>query len=139
MIPNITKGQDFRPLMRYLVGPGRANEHVMPHLVGGDSAIMTWFGTDELSGRDAAKLARELAVPSRVRGAAPKSGPVWHCSLSIKATDRALTDDQWSRLAGSFLDKMQWSAQASGRSSCLNGSLKGRPLPNDRDCRLSNP
>ena len=31
MIPNIVTGGDTGGLMRYLVGPGRANEHENPH------------------------------------------------------------------------------------------------------------
>ena len=35
MIPNIVTGGDTGGLMRYLVGPGRANEHENPHVIAG--------------------------------------------------------------------------------------------------------
>lgn len=117
MIPNITRGGDFAKLMSYLVGPGRANEHTMPHLVTGDPAIMTWFDSSELAAADAAGLAADLARPSVLSGRAPKAGAVWHCSLAVAVEDGPLTDEQWSEVAQRFLDKMNFSAEASGRSS----------------------
>ena len=35
MIPKITRGGNTRGLLLYLVGKGRREEHVDPHLVGG--------------------------------------------------------------------------------------------------------
>lgn len=116
MIPNITRGSDFGKLMRYLVGPGRANEHTMPHLVTGDPAIMTWFDSSELGAADAAALADDLARPSVLSGRAPKAGAVWHCSLAVAVEDGPLTDEQWAEVAQRFMDKMNFSAEASGRS-----------------------
>lgn len=40
MIPNISRGTRMMGLIRYLVGPGRANEHTDPHLVAGSAPIM---------------------------------------------------------------------------------------------------
>ena len=116
MIPNITRGSDFGKLMRYLVGPGRANEHTMPHLVTGDPAIMTWFDSSELGAADAAALADDLARPSVLSGRAPKAGAVWHCSLAVAVEDGPLADEQWAEVAQRFMDKMNFSAEASGRS-----------------------
>ena len=116
MIPNITRGQDFRGLMRYLVGPGRANEHKDPHLVGSDDAITAWAPTGVLNQVDARALAEELALPTQLAGRAPKAGPVWHCSLSIRAQDGPLTEGQWQQIAARFVEKMGWPEQQSGRS-----------------------
>lgn len=116
MMPNITRGADFRSLMSYLQGPGRANEHTMPHLVAGDSAIMTWFDTNELSRKDAIKIGADLALPYEMRGQGPKAGPVWHCSISLPPEDGQFTDDQWSEVAHKLMDKMGFSAESSGRS-----------------------
>lgn len=115
MIPNITRGNDFGKLMRYLVGPGRVHEHTMPHLVAGDPAIMTWFDSSELGAADAAKVADDLARPSVLSGRAPKAGAVWHCSLAVAVQDGPLTDEQWAQVAQRFMDKMNFSAEASGR------------------------
>lgn len=114
MIPNVTRGEDFHGLMRYLVGPGRANEHVDPHLVGGDVTVRAWGPPGVLSFSDGARLADALAAPTRVRGSGPKAGPVWHCSLSIRAEDGALGDERWQRVAASFMRKMGWAEDDTG-------------------------
>lgn len=44
MMPNVTRGDRLGGLLTYLVGEGRANEHVEPHLVNGDSATFTMYG-----------------------------------------------------------------------------------------------
>lgn len=116
MIPNITRGADFHGLMRYLAGPGRANEHTNPHLVAGDDTVTAWAPTGKLTQPDARALADELQRPTLLAGRAPKAGPVWHCSLSVKAEDGPLTQEQWQEIGGRFVDKMGWSAAASGRS-----------------------
>ena len=43
-MPNIVQGGNTGGLMRYLVGPGRANEHVRHHLVAGSGSIMRKWG-----------------------------------------------------------------------------------------------
>jgi hypothetical protein len=116
VIPNITRGEDFRGLMRYLVGPGKRNEHTMPHLVAGESALMTWFDSSVLSPAAAAELADELRLPTRMRRSGPEAGSVWHCSLSLPAQDGVFTDEQWAHVAYTFLDKMGWTPEVSGRS-----------------------
>lgn len=116
MIPNITRGNDFKALMRYLVGPGKRNEHTMPHLVAGDQPLMTWFDTSVLSPAAAARLGSELELPTRLRGAAPKAGAVWHCSLSLPAEDGAFTDEQWAKTAYDFMNKMAWVPEVSKRA-----------------------
>jgi len=115
VIPNITRGRDFRGLLRYLAGPGRANEHRDPHLVGADDAVTAWAPTGVLSRVDARQLADELALPTRIAERAPKAGPVWHCSLSVKAEDGPLSEEQWHTVAGRFVDKLGWSESVSGR------------------------
>jgi hypothetical protein len=115
-MPNITRGDSFHKLMRYLVGPGRRNEHVLPHVVAGGVPSMPWREPVELSQTAAARLAGELEMPTRVRGAGPKAGAVWHCSLSLPAEDGLFTDEQWAKVAHDFLDKMGWSPEASGRA-----------------------
>ena len=34
MMPNITTGGNTQGLIRYLLGPGRANEHTNQHIIG---------------------------------------------------------------------------------------------------------
>jgi hypothetical protein len=116
VIPNITRGDGFREVLQYLVGPGKRNEHTLPHLVAGDTPLMTWFDTGELSPAAARQLAAELALPTRLRGAGPKAGAVWHCSLSLPAEDGAFTDEQWAQVAYEFMDGMGWTPEVSDRA-----------------------
>lgn len=144
MIAKIVRGEKMTGLLAYLQGPGRANEHTDPHLVAGDSAIMTWHDDNELSHEDAIKIARQLDQPRRVFGTEVKianflrddngvevldshgkkvrdpidpfrDGNVWHCSLSIGADEGQLTDDQWGEIAREFMDEMGFT-DSSGRS-----------------------
>ena len=93
-------------LMVYLAGPGRRNEHTEPHLVAGDSAMMTWHDDNELSRDDALVIARHLDRPKRAHDVEVKGGHVWHCSLSLRAEEGQLTDDKWREVAEGFVAKM---------------------------------
>ncbi|MFJ6408159.1 relaxase/mobilization nuclease domain-containing protein [Streptomyces hydrogenans] len=103
MIANIVKpGHKTRGVLNYLYGPGRANEHIAPHLV----AAFDDFVPDP--GRDPdATLAQLTAVLDlRVKQAghkAPKNH-VWHCSIRAAPEDRHLTDDEWATIARRVLD-----------------------------------
>jgi hypothetical protein len=144
MIVKIGRGEKMTGLLSYLQGPGRSNEHTDPHLVGGDSAIITWHDDNELSHEDAIEIARQLDQPRRVFGTEVKipnflrddygsdvrdshgkkvrdpidpfrDGNVWHCSLSLHADEGQLTDDQWGVIAREFMDEMGFT-DTSGRS-----------------------
>lgn len=124
MMPNVTRGAKIAGLMTYLVGPGKANEHTDPHLVGGDPAIMAWHDDATLSAEAARDVARQIDQPRRVYGTkvmVPKrakdddgqwrtdglrDGNVWHCSLSLKADEGEITDDKWSHIADDFMRDM---------------------------------
>ena len=115
MIPNITKGDRMAGLLVYLTGPGRANEHTDPHLVTGSAPIMAWHNDDEL-GRDAAlSIAHELDQAKNILGVEVKGGHVWHCSLSLRAEEGDLTDQQWADIANDFMDDMGFT-EASGKA-----------------------
>ncbi|WP_139006916.1 relaxase/mobilization nuclease domain-containing protein [Arthrobacter crystallopoietes] len=115
MIPNIVKGDRMAGLLVYLAGPGRANEHTDPHLVAGSAPIMAWHNDDEL-GRDAAlSIARQLDQAKNVLGVEVKGGHVWHCSLSLRAAEGDLTDQQWADVANDFMDEMGFT-EASGKA-----------------------
>lgn len=144
MIPNIVRGPNMAGLMTYLVGPGRENVHTEPHLVTGDAAIMAWHDNAELSHLDALDIASQIdqprkvfgtkvMVPNYLRDAAGneilgpngkpiknpdkplRDGNVWHCSLSLEASEGQLTDEQWAAIADDFMDRMGFTA-ASGKS-----------------------
>ncbi len=46
-----------------------------------------------------------------------KDASVWHCSLSLRAEEGALTDQQWGDIANDFVDAMGFT-EASGKAQC---------------------
>ncbi|GAA3015847.1 relaxase/mobilization nuclease domain-containing protein [Streptomyces drozdowiczii] len=101
MIAKISSGKSTAGLIRYLYGPGRANEHTDPHLV------TSWDGYAPDPGRaDDITAARKRLVDDldlRVKqadrlGRAPKQH-VWHCSLRAAPGDRLLDDGEWADIA----------------------------------------
>ncbi|GIH51621.1 Relaxase/Mobilisation nuclease domain-containing protein [Microbispora rosea] len=97
MIGKVRRGGRVAGLLRYLYGPGRANEHVNPHLVAG------WREPDELElplraggKRDFTRLTTLLRQPCAAIGEAER---VWHCIVRAAPQDRDLTDAEWAYVA----------------------------------------
>lgn len=133
MMPNITRGARMSGLLSYLQGPGKANEHTNPHIVGGDEVVLSRFGSGALTREQALAVAKVIDTPRRAMGttvamvdrrraqaqADETGGPlavalrehtrdvnVWHCSLSLKAVEGQLSDEKWGQIAGDFMDRM---------------------------------
>ncbi|MFD7629334.1 relaxase/mobilization nuclease domain-containing protein [Streptomyces sp. NPDC059851] len=102
MIAKIGSGADTRGVLRYLYGPGRANEHTDPHLV----ASFDGFAPDP--GRDESATLTQLAtmLDLRVKQAGDRAPDkhVWHCSVRVAPEDRILTDDEWAVIARRILN-----------------------------------
>ncbi|MFJ1997013.1 relaxase/mobilization nuclease domain-containing protein [Streptomyces asiaticus] len=101
MIAKISSGKDTAGLIRYLYGPGRANEHTDPHLV----ASWDGFAPDPGRSNDFNATRKLLVADLDLRlhqakrlARAPKQH-VWHCSLRASPEDRALSDDEWATIA----------------------------------------
>ncbi|WP_405898608.1 relaxase/mobilization nuclease domain-containing protein [Streptomyces sp. NBC_00727] len=101
MIAKISSGKSTAGLIRYLYGPGRANEHTDPHLVA------SWDGFAPDPGRtDDTAATKKLLVAdldlrvqqARRLGRAPKQH-VWHCSVRAAPGDRILDDAEWADIA----------------------------------------
>mgnify|MGYP000956696364 CR=1 FL=1 len=137
-MPNITRGGNARGLMVYLLGPGRANEHVDQHILAGteDIAGPDFFGGRTLTHDEALRAGRRLdldrlehgteIVSTRTRWdyeaqemASAGRGPahVWHCSLTLHPDEGALSDETWAKIAEDFVDEMGFTA-ASGKAAC---------------------
>ncbi|MBD8535700.1 relaxase/mobilization nuclease domain-containing protein [Plantibacter sp. CFBP 13570] len=114
-MPNVVKGDRMSGLMSYLVGEGRANEHRDAHLVAGDPVAMAMHGTAQLAHDDALQIARILDQPRRSSGVEVSGGSVWHCSLSLRAEEGALSDEKWAEITQDFMDEMGFT-DASGKS-----------------------
>ncbi|MEW2585584.1 relaxase/mobilization nuclease domain-containing protein [Streptomyces virginiae] len=102
MIAKIGSGADTRGVLRYLYGPGRANEHSDPHLVA------SWDGFAPDPGRDEAATLTQLAavLDLRVKQAGDRAPDkhVWHCSVRAAPEDRILSDEEWAVIARRVLN-----------------------------------
>lgn len=102
------RGSRVGGLLRYLWGPGKAEEHVNPRLVA------AWDGAGELATlepertaagkRDFRALTALLEEPVRA-GYRPPNKPVWHASMRLAPEDRdyVYTDGMWARMAREML------------------------------------
>jgi relaxase/mobilization nuclease family protein len=138
MIPNIVTGGDTGGLMRYLVGPGRANEHENPHVIAGSRDIVRKWGdwetisvsqADELATRLDAYMHETGTFPTgKARRFNPATGAVewngeieathvWHCSLSLSPEEAALGDEVWGRIASDFMSVMGFTG-TDGKAPC---------------------
>ncbi|WP_030904181.1 mobilization protein [Streptomyces sp. NRRL F-5126] len=101
MIAKISGGKDTAGLIRYLYGPGRANEHTDPHLV----ASFDGFAPDPGRANTPVSTRRLLVADLNLRvnqarrlGRTPKQ-QVWHCSIRAAGEDRHLSDTEWADIA----------------------------------------
>lgn len=133
MIAKVSRGGSASGLMKYLVGPGRSNEHETPHLVAGSPGVVSWYSTEELSGSQALELGRFLEAPNRQYGTtvtkAIRAGEgsegsdraegvaltqdrrdahVWHCSLSLAPDHPEVSDEAWGAIANDFVKAMDF-------------------------------
>ena len=113
MITKVVHGWRVGGLVAYLMGPGRAQEHVNPRV------IASWDGRDAgwqprqtgatVFDRELGPLIRALRAPAAIAGlperdADGKRGYVWHCSARVAAGDRVLSDAEWASIARELLD-----------------------------------
>ena len=94
------RGEHVGPLLYYLFGPGRHEEHTDPHIVAG------WRHPADLEPplrpdgkRDFTKLAGLLLQSQATLGKRAYARPVWHCSMRAAPDDRMLSDDEWAAIA----------------------------------------
>lgn len=101
MIGKVVRGNDIGGLLRYLFGPGRANEHTNPHIVAAwDDGVVAAHtsGSDTRLKRLAALLEQPLSALDH-----RPSPAVWHCPLRAAPGDRQLTDAEWADVAAEVL------------------------------------
>ena len=107
MIGRVLKpGKSVRRLLYYLYGPGKACEHVDPHLVAGwrhPSWIEPPVGRN--GHRDVRRLAALLEVPLAPLGDRAPGLPVWHCTVRAAPEDPVLGDGAWMAIAGEIMHR----------------------------------
>jgi len=113
MIGKITapRGERVEPLIYYLYGPGRHEEHSDPHVVAG------WRHPAELEPplcedgrRDFRRLLGLLNQPHAAMGERGFVRPVWHCSMRAAPGDKMLSDDEWAQIACDVMHRTGLSA-----------------------------
>lgn len=103
MIPKKAKsGGRTTGLLYYLYGPGRANEHVDPHMVAAwDNGVPDPGRTE---GTNIPLLASLLDAPLySLEGKVPDQH-VYHVPVSNDASDRILSDEEWAEVAREIMD-----------------------------------
>jgi hypothetical protein len=100
------RGEHVQPLLYYLYGPGRHEEHTDPHIVAGwrhPASLEPPLRPDGT--RDFTKLVGLLLQPQAALGKRAYARPVWHCSMRAAPEDRMLSDDEWAQIAHDVLDR----------------------------------
>ncbi|MCX4751226.1 relaxase/mobilization nuclease domain-containing protein [Kitasatospora sp. NBC_01287] len=99
MIPKIRIGTDRSfPLVNYLFGPGKHEEHTNQHLVASWNDYAPDPGPNPES-HQVAKLADQLDQPVKALGDRAPAKKIWHCSVRTAPEDRQLDDTEWAAIA----------------------------------------
>jgi hypothetical protein len=100
------RGERVEPLIRYLYGPGRHEEHTDPHIVAG------WRHPAELEPplrangtRDFRRLCGLLNQPHDALGKWGFRRPVWHTVMRAAPRDKVLSDDEWAQVACDVMNR----------------------------------
>jgi hypothetical protein len=106
VIGKVLRGERPTGLLYYLYGPGRHEEHTDPHIVAG------WRVPAELEPpvrpdgrRDFRYLNGLLQQPLAALGRGAPNRPVWHCVARAAPGDRALSDDEWAKVAAEIMHR----------------------------------
>ena len=100
------RGEHVEPLLYYLFGPGRHEEHTDPHIVAGwrhPAAVEPPLRAD--GKRDFRKLAGLLKQAQAALGEHGYARPVWHCAMRAAPEDRMLSDDEWAHIAHDVMNR----------------------------------
>ena len=94
------RGEHIGPLLYYLFGPGRHEEHTDPHVVAGWRHPAALEPPLRVGGRrDFTKLTGLLLQPQAAMRGRGYARPVWHCAMRAAPEDRMLSDDEWAGIA----------------------------------------
>lgn len=107
MIGRVSKrSQSVRQLLYYLYGPGKACEHVNPHLVGGWRRPGILEPPVRADGRrDFRRLAGLLEVPLVLLGDRAPDLPVWHVTVWAAPEDPVLGNGDWMAIAAELMHR----------------------------------
>jgi hypothetical protein len=123
---NGKRGTNTTGLLRYLFGPGQANEHSNPHLVAAwDPEWLEGGVFAELIGQRGGlvKLGREIDAAMTGHEVQVPGGHVYHVALSVPPADSNpgkgfFGDTLWRELVESAIAHMGFGPDAAGRGGC---------------------
>ena len=100
------RGSRVAGLIWYLYGPGKACEHVNPHLVSGWRHPAELEPPLRLDGRRDYRMLNDLLMqPVTALGDRARDKPVWHCVVRADPGDPDLGDGAWMRIAGEIMHR----------------------------------
>ena len=112
MIGKVIRGAHAGQLLYYLYGPGKANEHIDPHLVAGFSDPRELEPDHRRDGSpDFRRLAGLLAQPLAALAGPGYDKPVWHCAVRAAPGDRMLSDAEWAQVAAGIMQRTGLAAE----------------------------
>lgn len=124
MISKALRGRDLPGLLRYLFGPGRAEEHTNQRVVA--CSDPTWAGAGDLDPAGLAQLIAEMDDPKVRHGDHLSAGYVFHVPISLPAADGKLSDGQWQQVAATFAGRLGLDGRvrwvAVGHGANINGN-----------------
>jgi hypothetical protein len=116
---NGKRGRDTYGLLGYLFGPGRANEHVDPHLVAAwDPEWLAGGAFAEVQRGWLSRLGREIDAAMEGHEVQLLGGHVYHVVLSVPEQDGQLGDAVWRQLVGEAVERMGFGPDDEGRGGC---------------------
>ncbi len=120
MIVKVTKSNQMRKLIKYLVGPGRHNEHTNPHIVAGDPRLVALYEDDRLNMVDATAIAKFLDEPRNTDlfNIDRSFKHVWHASLAVKPHELEAVSGNWQAIAADFVAAMGFDDPESPKAPC---------------------
>lgn len=96
-------------LVKYLFGPGRAEEHTNQRIVAASDP--TWLGTVRPDAATLTQLISEMDEPVITHGDSTQAGYVYHLVVSVPAADGQLRDERWLQAAQRFAEKLGFDEQ----------------------------
>ncbi len=116
---NGKRGHDTYGLLGYLFGPGRANEHVDPHLVAAwDPEWLAGGAFAAVQRGWLSRLGREIDAAMEGHEVQLPGGHVYHVVLSLPEQDGALGDARWRDLVDEAIGRMGFGPDDEGRGGC---------------------
>lgn len=103
IIRELPRGDDVAGLLYYLYGPGRADEHLNPHLVTGFRHPAELEPPLHGTRRDFRHLTGLMRQPVEAQAPNVSPRPVWHTIARAAPNDRVLADEDWAEIAGRIM------------------------------------